>query len=249
MKNTRLFVSMAIVKRYNSTAAFIFAHVSYHIVVNGSFNTKKCWPSSVKNFCGVGVDSYKKYLKTFIDDKILIKRENIYTFNFENIAFDDVFDSYLQTFNKSTNDSLKLPLIEIMPHSIDETKFRGKGAFHQRLVVILEAYAFNIAARSFAINKSTPTFKASSFKWLAIEFGCDWRTIRAAVNTITNVRLTFDLTLVKRSKGFVLDVRKKIVMKISTQVQIFDIKVKRYKKMIKRKLNDKYTSNYTSAYT
>ncbi|MDO6508764.1 hypothetical protein Q4506_17285 [Colwellia sp. 4_MG-2023] len=243
MKKTRLFVSMIIVQRYNSGAAWVFAHVAYNIVVNSGFDTKKCWPSNVKNFCGIGVDSYKKYLKTFVDDKILIKRESIYTFNSEEIVFRDVFASYYKTFKKLQIDNSISALIEVNPHSTDAEKMKGKGAFHQRLVVTIEAYVLNIVAQSVAFKKSMTKFTAYSFKWLSIEFGCDWRTIRAVIKTISSIRLTFDLKHKKNEKGFTLNLRKKYLMKIADQIQIFDLKVERYKKKNKELLNNHTNSH------
>jgi hypothetical protein len=246
--NNFLYVSTPIVQRYNASYAWVFAHVAY-FACRGGFDTKKSWPSLVKKITGVGINTYKNALEIFVNDEILIKNDSVYTFNNENIAFDDVFDSYKLQFDNSYNEkknSATLPLVELDPHAIDEKNKSGKKAAHERLVVTVEALALNSAARKKEFDKQTPEFEISSYKWLAAELGCDWRTIKSVIETIKNARLTFDQ--MRRDGKIVLILRKIHTMskKIKNQIPIYNLKCNRYSAALKRSVAAFYRRKATT---
>ena len=84
--NTTLFVSPIIVRKYNATAAFVFAQVAYHIVKHGKYDTAHI---ATANYTGVAKSTVIKYLKKFCEDKILIKIQFVFYpfFDLQHILF------------------------------------------------------------------------------------------------------------------------------------------------------------------
>ena len=238
------------IKRYDASSAWVFAYIAY-FASRGEYDTSKSWPSLVKKYTNIGIDTYKKALNKLVKDEVLIKssiddapdHHNQYNFNDKKEDMIEIYHSYKMQFNnkykieknveaKDAKTKVEtLPLIELDPLSCDTRNMKGKQAAHQRLVVTIEAIALNNSARRQAYDKKSPQFLISSYQWLANELGRDYRTIKAAINTITQTRLTFDK---QKKDSIVLIMRKahSISNKIKNQFSIFDKKCERYKKSL-----------------
>jgi|TARA_R110000737_G_scaffold48805_1_gene69392 hypothetical protein len=237
-KQRYLYVSTPIIQRYNATASWVFAYVAY-FAVRGGYNTKKSWPSLVKKYTGISPKTYKQHLQTFVDDDILINKDGVYSFNEENVLFNDVFDSY------KNNEFKTLSLVEVNPHSTNKKNMTGKKALHERLAVTIEAIALNIAASSKELSNKEPSFELSSYAWLARELGADYRTIQAVIKTISFVRKTFDSSRNVTGK-ILLQLRKTSVMSLTGQVEIYKLKLQRYKakkERTTRSFTDRFKNN------
>jgi hypothetical protein len=258
--NNYLYVSSEMIKRYNPSIAWVFGYIAYFAARDG-YDTSKSWPALVKKYTNISIDTYKKALNKLVEDEILIKthiedaptHHNRYTLNSDNAGMAEIYHSYMMQFNssykmrkhaeaKAAGAKLEsLPLIELNPLTCDTRSMTGKQAMHQRLAVTIEAIALNSSARRQEYDKKSPQFLISSYQWLAAELGRDYRTIKAAIHTITNSRLTFDKKKNEsKNKGnsIVLILRKahSISSKIKNQFSIFDKKCERYKKALKAEL-------------
>lgn len=236
MKTTRkkptaakLFVCDQIVRNYNVTAAFVFAHIAYHIVKHGSYDAS---PRAAQTTTGVSRMSVKRWIQVFVKDKLLIKREgrnefrSALTFNTESdlieqdLSIPQIIEAYSAVFSnqkKESTNPVQITAIEL--EEIDLSHMVNKKAEHQRSLHYLKAYLRDrIASANVNSNSTRNKVNARYYTTLARSFGFAVNTIRKLVqalvksnlltvefiqgNLILGARLALGQSALKKSKLF-----------------------------------------------
>lgn len=188
-EKTKVFLCDEIVRRYNSTAAMIFGHIAFHIVKNNKFDAS---PKAVTTFCGISIATVKKYIKLFVEDKLLTKTESKFHFRSAlefNLESNDltnhlVFEAYHCTFNNAvkskTND---LYVVECTITQLKNNWLPSKQAEHQRTLLFVLSFIRDRLA-SQRVNQAKEVFYARYYTNLAKQFGLAVNTVKKVIKAL-----------------------------------------------------------------
>ena len=190
-KSNNLFVAQPIIHAYNYTGSWAFGHVAFFITKHGCFDTGIQYPSTTQKLTGITPNTFNRWLQRFVDDGLLIKSGQRYTFSSDNVIYDDVFAIYRKAFGRSKDEITTVHLTEVDPSACDPDNMVGSKAEQERGIVTAEALIRDKVAINSSYGQEYGEKEIGSVSSFAKEMNVSWRTARNLLLKIRDIKKSY----------------------------------------------------------